>query len=87
MKKIVEKFANYDEDYGEFMKWTLKVVDVNSGDTISDIVVNDMSDTPEDATLSMGLSFVNEITSLMKLAYAMGKHDEDVQFIYEEDEK
>ncbi|SEN95589.1 hypothetical protein SAMN05216454_1419 [Peptostreptococcus russellii] len=87
MKKIVEKFANYDEDYGEFMKWTLKVVDVNSGDTISDIVVNDMSDTPEDATLSMGLSFVNEITSLMKLAYAMGKHGEDVQFIYEEDEK
>lgn len=87
MKKITEKLTNYDEDYEDFTRWSLNVVDVESGTVMNNITVNDMSDSPEDATLSMGLSFVYEITSLMKLAYAMGKNGEEVEFIYDEDER
>lgn len=83
MKKITEKLANYDEDYEDFTRWSLSVVDAESGTVMNNIIVNDMSDSPEDATLSMGLS---EITSLMKLAYEMGKNGEEVEFIYDEDE-
>lgn len=86
MKKITEKLTNYDEDYDDFARWSLSVVDAESGTVMNNIIVNDMSDSPEDATLSMGLSFVYEITSLMKLAYAMGKNGEEVEFIYDEDE-
>lgn len=67
------------------MEWKLTVIDPDSGEIISNITVNDMQEAPEDATLSFGLSFVNEITSLMKLAYAMGKNGEDIQFVYEEE--
>lgn len=71
---IVEFVTRADRDCRE---WAELLIDGECK-----LEAHDLSDCPEDATLSRDMSFFYEIGDLMQLAYDAGRRGEEIQFEY-----